>query len=302
MICGVKWKSCECPWFNYEAVEQDRLEHMRIPGNARMDRERMPASSRDIRAAPPSSGHGIRPRPQTYEEEISMRRRQEQRDAEIARRLQFDDMDDDYPGRYGDVIGIGNAAGHFMNDDYRRGSQSHAVHPAPPPPMPASFERATTGDYVSGVNRARGVRGGSMERRLADRFSETRQGSSPATMLPFSPPVPPAPPAPMVAGPPLPSSPGGPMLRRHTMEDEVYNGSPHARLAERLTPRRIRTEYETERAMPGLSSRRRPREPEPKDSVLAGLTGPGSGMNRVFEWRNYVAPGPGPELDGITTV
>jgi len=31
MICGLKWKSCNCPWFNYEAVEEDRLRHMQIP-------------------------------------------------------------------------------------------------------------------------------------------------------------------------------------------------------------------------------------------------------------------------------
>ncbi|MCJ1477217.1 hypothetical protein MMC13_005888 [Lambiella insularis] len=27
MICGVPWKGCDCPWFTYAAVEQDRLLH-----------------------------------------------------------------------------------------------------------------------------------------------------------------------------------------------------------------------------------------------------------------------------------
>ncbi|KAI9746748.1 MAG: hypothetical protein M1818_000463 [Claussenomyces sp. TS43310] len=35
MICGLKWKTCDCPWFNYEAVETNRLHHMRIPGRPR---------------------------------------------------------------------------------------------------------------------------------------------------------------------------------------------------------------------------------------------------------------------------
>jgi hypothetical protein len=38
MLCGLKWKTCNCPWFNYDAVEADRLRHMRIP-HARVDRQ-----------------------------------------------------------------------------------------------------------------------------------------------------------------------------------------------------------------------------------------------------------------------
>ncbi|KAI0132261.1 hypothetical protein BJ170DRAFT_592232 [Xylariales sp. AK1849] len=302
MICGAKWKSCECPWFNYDTVEQDRLEHMQVPVNVRMDHDRVPASPRgEFRTAPPS-GHTVRPRPQNYEEEMSIRRMQEQRDEELARRLQYDDTDDDYAERYGEVVGVGNSAGHFMNDDYRRGPQGHVVPPVPSPPMPSAFERNNTGDYVSGVNRARGVpgRGNSMERRLADRFSEQRQGSSP-THRSFSHPIPP-PPAPPGMGPgpgppPPPPPPGAPFMRRHTMEEELYNSSPRTRLAERLGAGRVRPDYEAEAAVHTLSSRRKHREREPpKDSVLAGLTGQGSGMNRVFEWRDYVAPG---EPDGI---
>ena len=32
MLCGLKWRTCECPWFNYETVEADRLAHMHVPG------------------------------------------------------------------------------------------------------------------------------------------------------------------------------------------------------------------------------------------------------------------------------
>lgn len=33
MSCGLKWKTCECPWFTYQAVENDRLLHMNVGGN-----------------------------------------------------------------------------------------------------------------------------------------------------------------------------------------------------------------------------------------------------------------------------
>lgn len=33
MLCGLKWRTCECPWFNYETVEADRLAHIRVPGD-----------------------------------------------------------------------------------------------------------------------------------------------------------------------------------------------------------------------------------------------------------------------------
>lgn len=32
MSCGLKWKTCDCPWFTYQAVENDRLRHMNAPG------------------------------------------------------------------------------------------------------------------------------------------------------------------------------------------------------------------------------------------------------------------------------
>ncbi|KAI1881441.1 hypothetical protein JX265_000267 [Neoarthrinium moseri] len=290
MICGSKWKSCECPWFNYDAVEQDRLEHITV------HEERDRSSPRESR------GHSTRHRAQTYEEEILMRREQERRDEDFARRLQYDDTDDDYIDSYGKLVGIGNSAGHFMNDDYRR--TPRVVPPAPSPPL-AAVDRANTGDYVTGVNRARGVRASSMERRLADRFSEQRHGTSP-TQRSYTHPMPPPPPPPLGLGmsPPLPTQPppGMPFVRRHTMEEDLYGGPSHVRMAERMTPGRARLDYEAEAAIHAPISRRRPREPmhePPRDSVLAGLSGPRTGMNRVFEWRNHVAPGEPDNAHGI---
>lgn len=52
MVCGLKWKSCDCAWFNYEAA-----------GNLGGD-------------------------PVRYQQELDRRREQERRDAELARRMQ----------------------------------------------------------------------------------------------------------------------------------------------------------------------------------------------------------------------
>ena len=80
MVCGLKWKSCDCPWFNYENVDA----HL---------------------------GNPIR-----YQEELDRRRQQEARDERIARRMEIlsvhDEDDEVIP------VGVGNAAGHHMNDDF----------------------------------------------------------------------------------------------------------------------------------------------------------------------------------------
>ncbi|KAI4603111.1 hypothetical protein KJ359_005903 [Pestalotiopsis sp. 9143b] len=311
MICGLKWKGCECPWFNYDPADLEHPEHMDFPMTS--------SSERDGSITRASRRRGSRYRAsQTYEAEMPLRRRQERQDEEYARRLQYDDNvnddhddddedddeEDDYIHKYGDIVGIGNSAGHFMNDDYRRAPRN--MPPAPSPPMQA-IDRAGNGDYVTGVNKARGVRASSMERRLADRFSESRHGSSP-THRPYAMQMPPQP-------PPLPSHsmgmgmgmpmggmngmgnmhvppPGMPMMRRaHTMDEDMS----HSRLSERIMGHGP-AEYEDDLAFESPPSRRRPREPrEPeresqRGSMLAGLTGPGSGMNRVDEWRYYVTP------------
>lgn len=53
MVCGVKWKGCDCPWFNYSAVNDGGL-----------------------------GGNPIR-----YQQEIDRRREQERRDEDLARRM-----------------------------------------------------------------------------------------------------------------------------------------------------------------------------------------------------------------------
>ena len=285
MICGLKWKSCNCPWFNYDAVEADRLNHMQIP---------QPAPGQDDGGRRPLRDPLRRPRPNTYVEEIDERRRQERADEGLARRLQNFDMHDDYQGGIGEIHGIGNGAGHFMNQDYIRAA--HNI-------LTGTFDQANAAaNYVLGVRQARGGPA-PPSRRMSERY--------PAAAV--------APP------PPRPA----PMLRRHTMMEEAYNNAPSTRPSERVVPRRTRNDYESEAAVHAPYSRRLDRAvstregpnriipPRPvertastrssdretsstKTSVLAGL-GTRRGGNRVSAWRNYVEPGVEPE-EGMLSI
>ena len=99
MICGVKWKGCDCPWFNYQAVENDRLLHMNV------------AQARQ-------AGLGADGMPRVYHEELARRREQERRDEELARTMQGMALGEHhYPGG---VYELANGAGHFMNAGFRQ--------------------------------------------------------------------------------------------------------------------------------------------------------------------------------------
>lgn len=122
MICGLKWKTCNCPWFNYDQIEDDRLNNMR---EINIERDR----ANEIRI-PERGGIFERPRrpPRAYHEELDARRRQELLDEEFARRLQMlgiDDDDDDYIGGIEIIEGVGNAQAHFMNHDFRHLASNH---------------------------------------------------------------------------------------------------------------------------------------------------------------------------------
>ncbi|KAI9683887.1 MAG: hypothetical protein M1829_004222 [Trizodia sp. TS-e1964] len=86
MICGLKWKTCNCPWFNYgQTAEDDQLNHWNVP-------RAIPGRQR-----PHLANAALRP-PQEYQEELERRRNQEQADEAFARRLQALGTDDDDGG------------------------------------------------------------------------------------------------------------------------------------------------------------------------------------------------------------
>ena len=127
IVCGSKWKTCDCPWFNYSNLPNpDRLNDMRVPEPIQvMYRQVFRAAADAIPAPAPLPGAARGPPPEvTYQQEMDQRRRQERLDADLARRLQLAslmDPDDEPRGHRGadpDIWGLGNAARHFMNDDF----------------------------------------------------------------------------------------------------------------------------------------------------------------------------------------
>ncbi|KAJ0113923.1 hypothetical protein J7T55_010167 [Diaporthe amygdali] len=323
MICGARWKTCECSWFNYDSLEDDRLEHMQIPFPAR-DRvggrpavDIPPSPTRQARAGPGISAFpGPRPRPQNYEEELHLRRLQDGRDEAYARRLQTyqeseDGPEDDFLGGFGDIHGLGNAASHHMNDNFRPRPR-HIVVPEPPQPSPLpqmpidpapAFDRAATGDYIRGVNRARGVRAASVGR-LADRFNTDLRQSP----MHRPPPLPTAATMPLPAlASAVPPGPGSAPIRRHTVETgEVYDDDRYrprsggTRPVERVitsgrTARSVFHEEPEDMLTQGVAAMKQHIRDPPKASNLAGLTGSGRGADRVWEWATHVQPGPGPD-------
>ncbi|KXS97586.1 hypothetical protein AC578_5759 [Pseudocercospora eumusae] len=129
MICGSKWKTCDCPWFNYTQLpDADRLMHMRVPEPI------LPVLERVMGAAgmplPPRPANARAPRQDrrerlTYQDELDQRRRQERLDEDLARRLQLAslfDHDDEPPDRHRmadvRVWGVEHEGGHFMNDNF----------------------------------------------------------------------------------------------------------------------------------------------------------------------------------------
>lgn len=262
------------------------------------------------RDARPGAGPG--PRPRSYEEELRIRRLQEESDAVYARRLQAfpdfgDEREDDFVGGVGGVHGIGNAAGHFMNEDYRPRPRNLVV-PQPPPPHaptiplePSPFDRAPPGDYIQGVNRLRGVRATSLNR-LADRFNpESRQSQThrpPALPTSQTMPLPVMTPA---VGPPLASGPTVLPMRRHTGGGDTYGDEIRPRTGGTRSVERVTASGRTKRPIVydepdeiSLSKGAAVWE-EPRASAMAGLTDGLKGRLRVDEWREHVSPGEPPK-------
>jgi len=230
----------------------------------------------------PERGNRLRrPRPNTYDDEMYQRRRQVRLDEDIARRLQAlvleeeAEDDDNHPGGIGEVHGIGNNAGHFMNQDYIRAA--HNI-------LTGSFDQATAAaNYVMGVAQARGVP-------LTRPDPEPRRRSA----------------RPQVDSPAEEERPAPPppMLRRHTAREETYNSARTTRPSERVVPRRTRTDYASEAAVHAplerSSSYRSSNRGAPRPSVLAGLGGPGKGSGRVNAWRTHVEPGAPPDEGALS--
>ncbi|KAK0269710.1 hypothetical protein LTR35_014602 [Friedmanniomyces endolithicus] len=125
MVCGSKWKTCECPWFAYSNLPgPDQLREMRVPEPIQAIYRRVYNAAGHAQPIPAPPPQAVQPHERTYQQEMDHRRRQERLDAELARRLQLTSLmetqDQNLPRArpHTETWGLGNAAGHFMNEDF----------------------------------------------------------------------------------------------------------------------------------------------------------------------------------------
>lgn len=177
MVCSAKWKTCDCPWFNYSQLpDADRLQEMRVPQPIQIIYRRAfggPAPRPvDVPVVASTARQDDLPRQPTYMAEMDQRRRQERLDEDLARRLQLAtliDPDNEPQGRRRadvETWGLGNAAGHFMNDDFvqnaanvvmsafgdatlgRRGDRSSGRRRRARPPMGTTDDAGLVPDFL----------------------------------------------------------------------------------------------------------------------------------------------------------
>ncbi|KAF2743100.1 hypothetical protein M011DRAFT_246368 [Sporormia fimetaria CBS 119925] len=131
MVCAAPWKTCNCPWFNYQHIEdEDRLDDMRIP----QERE-----GGDM-AEPPTSSPPLVRRISTRARNRSDRDRDAERADEVLAahlhaQLNLDGTRTPSDVRRSDpgvqVYGLGNAGSHHMNESYRIRPLTVSVSRAP---------------------------------------------------------------------------------------------------------------------------------------------------------------------------
>ncbi|KAL2264318.1 hypothetical protein VTK26DRAFT_7284 [Humicola hyalothermophila] len=133
MICGGKWKTCECPWFKYDPLEADltrrAMDSRQNPFAAGAAYESRPPSAHDFRSDfGPSPAASLRPRPASYEDEAYLRRLH-QRDDHLTRRMHsFDAF-----GHHGDHADFDRSRGEYEFDepcDRRRRRAEHRGYSA----------------------------------------------------------------------------------------------------------------------------------------------------------------------------
>ena len=122
MVCAAPWKTCNCPWFNYQHIEDgDRLNDGRVPYTAG-DHEVVEVIEFPEEPAPP-----VARRPSTRTRHRSERSRDVDRaDQVLAAHLQSQMRlepratvsESRHASPAVQVYGLGNAGGHHMNESY----------------------------------------------------------------------------------------------------------------------------------------------------------------------------------------
>jgi ariadne-1 len=139
MVCAAPWKTCNCPWFNYQHIEDhDRLNDMRVPYTTRRQEDVVEVIELPDEPSPP-----LVRRSSTRARRSGRDRDLERADHTLASHLQAQLNIAPTPTasetRRADpvvqVYGLGNAMGHHMNDSYTvRPVANTSARTAPPRP------------------------------------------------------------------------------------------------------------------------------------------------------------------------
>lgn len=254
MSCGEKWKTCDCPWFTYQAVEADRLLHMNPPRRA---------------MNPGGPGH---PNPALHQHEgIDRRREQERLDENLARRMQALGLDRGANGNNNFVFPPMPPPSPYLNRDHAQrnaamisGAAMHAMAAArhvphrPPPdvPRPSRLPQNPQLRHHSAASR---------------RYNNDAQTRPSERVVPRR----------SVANYDLEALSHRPARGAHGVERESVRDGANDNNAD----------TDVASAAPGArgGGGEAPTVARPgrRHSVMAGLTG-GSGQGRVDEWRRYI--------------
>lgn len=125
MVCAAPWKTCSCPWFNYQHIpdEGDRLNDMQIPYTPRQHEESQFVEVVEV-IEEPSPPLARRPstRNRRSERNRSVDRAGQALSAHLRAQLQLDSTPTTSEVHRADpavqVYGLGNSGSHHMNDSY----------------------------------------------------------------------------------------------------------------------------------------------------------------------------------------
>lgn len=124
MVCAAPWKTCNCPWFNYQHIpDEDRLNDMQVPHVRRHDQIEV-IEMPDQPTPPLTRRTSTRSRQQRSDVRDRERRDLERADAALAARLQQQininpsNLESNREDPVVQVYGLGNAGAHHMNDSY----------------------------------------------------------------------------------------------------------------------------------------------------------------------------------------
>ncbi|OAL00260.1 hypothetical protein IQ06DRAFT_222194 [Phaeosphaeriaceae sp. SRC1lsM3a] len=122
MVCAAPWKTCNCPWFNYQHIEDnDRLNDMRVPYTTQHPEDVVEVIELPDEPSPPPAR-----RSSTRNRHRSGRERDVERtDRHLATHMQALHLNPTPSASEShrtapavQVYGVGNATGHHMNDSY----------------------------------------------------------------------------------------------------------------------------------------------------------------------------------------